>query len=263
MFIFIPPSESKAVPSDAAPTELGSLVLSELTGTRRALRDSLVRLSRGPAQDALGVLGLSPGQSGELAYNRNLVEAPAGAAADVYTGVLYDAFDLPSLRERGVTLDHVLIFSGLWGVLRPTDRIAHYRCSAGVKLPAGPGAGSVSAAWRKALRAPLAAHVGDRLVVDLRSGAYAAFWNPGANAVTVRVLHEYLAGGRTVRKVISHHNKATKGRLARALVESGQRPAKPEEFVDVVRDLGFTVEPGPEPASALSPTAVDIVVSEV
>lgn len=260
MFIFIPPSESKAVPSDAARTELGSLVLPELTETRQGLRDSLIRLCRRPAQDALGVLGLSAGQAGELEHNRGLVEASAAAAADVYTGVLYDAFDLPSLRHRGVTLDHVLIFSGLWGVLRPGDRIAHYRCSAGVNLP---GAGSVSAAWRKALREPLAAHVGDRLVVDLRSGAYAALWKPGANAVTLRVLHEYQADGRTVRKVISHFNKATKGRLARALVESGQQPSKPQEFVDLIRDLGFAVEPGPEPVSASSPTTLDVVVSEL
>jgi len=260
MFIFIPPSESKAAPSDAAPTELGSLVLPELTGTRRHLRDSLIRLCRRPAQDALGVLGLSVGQVGELAHNQDLATASAGAAADVYTGVLYDAFGLPALRHRGVTLDHVLIFSGLWGVLRPDDRIAHYRCSAGVNLP---GVGSVSTTWRKALREPLAAHVGDRLVVDLRSGAYAALWQPGANAVTVRVLHEYETNGRVVRKVISHHNKATKGRLARALVESGQRPSKPGEFVDLVRDLGFTVEPGPEPTRALMPTTLDVVVSEL
>ena len=72
-------------------------------------------------------------------------------------------------------------------MLRPGDRIPHYRCSAGVKLPA---LGSVSAAWRTALRAPLAALAGDQLVVDLRSGAYAGLWAPGSNAVTVRVLHE-------------------------------------------------------------------------
>jgi cytoplasmic iron level regulating protein YaaA (DUF328/UPF0246 family) len=153
----------------------------------------------------------------------------------------------------------VLIFSGLWGVLRPGDRIPHYRCSAGVKLPV---VGSVSAAWRKALRAPLTAYAGDRLVVDLRSGAYVSLWAPGANAVSVRVLHERESGGVVRRSVVSHFNKATKGRLTRALLESGQRPGKPDEFTDLARALGYTVEPGPE-SSPDAPVALDIVVREL
>ena len=260
MFIFIPPSETKAFPADASAVDLGSLALPELAPTRRSLRDALVRLSGAKPATALAALGLSEGQSGELAHNKLLRQAPAGPAAEVYTGVLYDALDLPSLRERGLILDHVLIFSGLWGVLRPGDRIAHYRCSAGVKLPA---VGSVSTAWRKALREPLAAHVGENLVVDLRSGAYAGLWAPGANAVTVRVLHEREVGGVVKRTVVSHFNKATKGRLTRALLESGQRPRKPDEFVDVVRELGYAVERGPEIARPDSPTQLDIIVSEI
>ena len=68
-------------------------------------------------------------------------------AADVYSGVLYDALGLPDLRERDPEAyrrahESVLVFSALWGVLRPGDRIPHYRCSAGVKLP---GVGSVTA----------------------------------------------------------------------------------------------------------------------
>lgn len=260
MFIFIPPSETKAFPRDAGPVELGSLALPELAPTRETLSAALVRLCRGPLAPALGALGLSEGQSGESEHNREIGQAPAAPAADVYTGVLYDALDLPALRHSGVILDHVLIFSGLWGVVRPTDRIPHYRCSAGVKLP---GVGSVSTAWRKALREPLAAHVGEDLVVDLRSGAYAGLWAPGANAVTVRVLHEREVGGVVKRTVVSHFNKATKGRLARALLESALRPAKPDEFIDVVRELGYAVEPGPELARTDSPTAIDIVVSEL
>ena len=146
MFIFIPPSETKAFPSDAAPADLGSLALPELTGTREQLTRALVKLCRGAAPKAREALGLSEGLAGEVEHNRELAKAPAGPAAEVYTGVLYDALDLPTLRHRGVILDHVLIFSGLWGVLRPTDRIPHYRCSAGVKLPA---VGSVSTTWRK------------------------------------------------------------------------------------------------------------------
>jgi uncharacterized protein len=260
MLIFVPPSETKAFPAGAAPVELGSLALPELAPVRARLSKALVRLSRGRAPAALEALGLSQGQASELAHNRELGSAPADPAAEVYTGVLYDALDLPGLRRLGVPTDHVLIFSGLWGVLRPDDRIPHYRCSAGVKLPA---VGSVSVAWRKALRGPLAAHVGDQLVVDLRSGAYGGLWAPGANAVTVRVLHEREVGGVVKRAVVSHFNKATKGRLARALLESGQQPRKPDEFADLVRDLGYTIEPGPAAGRPHAPTALDIVVREL
>jgi uncharacterized protein len=260
MLIFVPPSETKSFPADAAPVELGSLALPELTPTRGRLLKALVRLARGRSPAALEALGLSAGQAGELAGNRELLSAPAGVAAEVYAGVLYDALDLPALQRRGVPTDQVLIFSGLWGVIRPGDRIPHYRCSAGAKLPA---IGPVSAAWRKALRAPLAAHVGDQLVVDLRSGAYASLWAPGANAVTVRVLHERESGGELKRSVVSHFNKATKGRLARALLESGQQPAKPDEFADLVRALGYPVEPGPAGRGPGAPAALDIVVREL
>jgi cytoplasmic iron level regulating protein YaaA (DUF328/UPF0246 family) len=260
MLILVPPSETKAFPADAAPVDLGSLALPELAPTRSALLRALVRLARGRAPAAMEALGLSKGQASEVTHNRELRSAPAGMAAEVYTGVLYDALDLPALRRHGVGTDRVLIFSGLWGVLRPDDRIPHYRCPAGVRLPA---VGSVSAAWRGALRAPLAAHVGDRLVVDLRSGAYASLWVPGANAVTVRVLHEREAGGVVKRTVVSHFNKATKGRLTRALLESGQQPAKPGEFADLVRALGYLVEPGPESTGPNAPTALDIVVREL
>ena len=260
MLIFVPPSEAKASPVELPPVELGSLVLPELAPVRARLLKAMVRLARGRVPAALDALGLSESQAGELAHNRVLLAAPAGAAAEVYTGVLYDALDLPALHRRGVATDNVLIFSGLWGVLRPGDRIPHYRCSAGVKLPAS---GSVSAAWRKALRTPLAAHVGDRLVVDLRSGAYASLWATGGNAVTVRVLHERESVGAVTRSVVSHFNKATKGRLTRALLESGQQPRTPDEFADLVRALGYVVEPGPERSRPDAPAALDIVVREL
>jgi uncharacterized protein len=118
MLIFVPPSETKAFPAEAAPVELGSLALPELTSVRARLLKALIRLARGRAPAALEALGLSPSQSGELAHNRELLSAPAGVAAAVYTGVLYDALDLPDLHRRGITTDHVLIFSGLWGVLQ-------------------------------------------------------------------------------------------------------------------------------------------------
>jgi uncharacterized protein len=260
MFIFIPPSEGKAVPTDDERLSAGSLVFPELAETRRSLVESLIRLSTGPADKALSVLGLTEGQRGELEHNRRLTTAPTGPAAQVYSGVLYDALDLPGLRHRNKAAyrraqESLLVFSGLWGVVRPEDRIPYYRCSAGVKLP---DVGSVTAVWKAALAGPLEDLVGERLVVDLRSSAYAGLWRGRARAktVTVRVLHERDVGGVLKRTVVSHWNKATKGRLVRALLLDGAEPKTAQEFADVLRDLGFTVENA-------GPGAVDVIVTEL
>lgn len=264
MFIFIPPSEGKAVPTDADPVSLGSLLLPELSGTRRALLESLVRLSRGSAGKALSALGLTEGQRGELDHNRRLATAPAAPAADVYRGVLYDALDLPGLRRENEDAyrrarESVLVFSALWGVLRPEDRIPYYRCSAGVKLPR---VGSVTAAWKAALDAPLSGLLGEQLVVDLRSSSYTGLWRArgdrlgAARTVSVRVLHEREVNGALKRTVVSHFNKATKGRIVRSLLLDGAEPKTPEEFADALRGLGHTVE-------FAAPGSVDVIVTEL
>jgi hypothetical protein len=56
--------------------------------------------------------------------------------------------------------------------------------------------------------------------------------------VTVRVLHE--RDGR--RTVVSHFNKATKGRLVRDLLQAGARPVTTRELVHALRDLKYEVE---------------------
>jgi cytoplasmic iron level regulating protein YaaA (DUF328/UPF0246 family) len=263
MFIFVPPSEGKTVPTDAEPVISGSLVLPQLAPLRESLLASLARLSSGPERQAMATLGLTEGQRGELARNQIVASAPAGAAADVYRGVLYEMLDLPRLRAQEPATyrraqESVLIFSGLWGLLRPEDRIPYYRCSAGVKLP---GVGSVTAAWKQALAGPLTELVGERLVVDLRSTAYAGMWRPkglaaAGRTVSVRVVHERMVGGVLKRSIVSHFNKATKGRLVRAVLVAGAEPKTPAEFADTLRDLGFRVEDG-------AAGSLDVVVAEV
>ena len=72
----------------------------------------------------------------------------------------------------------------------------------------------------------------DDLVLDLRSTGYAAMWAPTGAAIkrttTVRVLHERLIDGVARRSVVSHFNKATKGRIVRDLATAGAEPHTPD-----------------------------------
>ena len=75
--------------------------------------------------------------------------------------------------------------------------------------------------------------------------------------VTVRVLHE--VDGR--RQVVSHFNKATKGRIVRAAAR-GRRAtrARRRRSPTLLADLGWSVEVGP---ASQAGTRLDVVVSEL
>ena len=72
----------------------------------------------------------------------------------------------------------------------------------------------------------------------------------------MRVLHE--SAGK--RSVVSHFNKATKGRIVRALLEDGANPRTPRALADTLTRLGWTVETGEPTAKG---TQLDVVVTEV
>lgn len=176
MLVLLPPSEGKAASGDGVPVALDRLSLPGLTAARGEVLDALVGLCRGDEDTAAEVLGLSPGLRGEIARNAGLPAAGARPAGEVYTGVLFDNLGLATLDAAayGRAERSLLVFSGLWGAVRISDRIPPYRCSMGVKLP-GPGA--LGAYWRGAMASVLP-EVADGLVLDLRSSAYATAWKP-------------------------------------------------------------------------------------
>lgn len=81
-------------------------------------------------------------------------------------------------------------------------------------------------------------------------------------AATVRVLHSQIVDGVEKRSVVSHFNKATKGRLVRDLLVAGAVPASPAELVTALRDLGYVVEAG-GPAASAKPWSLDVIVTQV
>jgi len=241
VLILLPPSEGKTAPRRGASLDLTLLTFGdELRSAREAVLDALVALCSGPVSEAARVLDLPPGLVGEIDRNRGLYRAPTTIAARLYTGVLFEHLGLETLDTAAKRRANrgVLIASGLWGVLAPGDRVPAYRLSGGVSLPP---LGALAGHWRPALAAVLPPRAGRGLVLDLRSGTYANAWRPtGALAertVTVRITQH--------GKVVSHHNKATKGLLARAVLSAAVDPRTPQALAEACRDLGFAAVLGP------------------
>ncbi|MCF3172542.1 peroxide stress protein YaaA [Streptomyces sioyaensis] len=265
MLVLLPPSEGKAAGGKGAPLDTAALSLPGLTAAREEVLGELVELCAADETKAQEVLGLSEGLKGEIAKNAGLRTAPARPAGEIYTGVLYDALGLASLdaaaRKRAAR--SLLVFSGLWGAVGIGDRIPSYRCSMGVKLP---GLGALGAYWRAPMAEVLPAAAGGGLVLDLRSAAYATAWKPkgelAGRTATVRVLQSKIVAGVEKRTVVSHFNKATKGRLVRDLLSSGRAPDGPAELVEALRELGYAVE-AQAPAKGGKAWAVDVIVTEV
>ena len=259
MLILLPPSEGKSSPSRGKPLDLTALSTPQLTEARAQVLEALTRLCADDPASAAAVLGVPKTRLDLVDLNARARTSPTARADAVYTGVLYDALDAASLSSSAKrrASSRLAVASSLFGLVRPGDRIPAYRLSGDANLP---GLGPVAAHWRAALDPVMGTMLGSGLLVDLRSGMYAAFWHPPAElarrVATVRVLHE--VDGR--RKVVSHFNKATKGRIVRALLEDGRDPRTPAALADVLRDLGWAVEVG---AATPKGTQLDVVVTEV
>jgi hypothetical protein len=274
VLVLLPPSEGKAEAKAAGgagrPLEMDSLSLPGLNQARETVLDELVALCGADEDKAREVLGLSQGLRGEVTKNAGLRTARALPAGELYTGVLYDALGLATLdaAAKRRAARSLLVFSGLWGAVGIKDRIPSYRLSGGVKLP---GTGPLGRFWRGPLESVLPGVAGSGLVLDLRSSAYANMWKPtgeqARRTATVRVVQSRMVDGVEKRSVVSHFNKATKGRLVRALLESGAAPKTPAELAGVLRELGFSVEGADEGGAAAKKaagsTALDVVVTEL
>jgi cytoplasmic iron level regulating protein YaaA (DUF328/UPF0246 family) len=234
VLVLLPPSETKAPGGAGHPLDLSALTAPELTPVRIELVEALVKLA-GEVPAARTALGLSPTQDDEIERNAALWTSGTLPALQLYTGVLYDALDVRSMTraQRARAGRRLAVGSALFGLVGADDPVPAYRLSAGSSLPGLP---TLRALWKPAL-SPVLAGIDD-LVVDLRSGSYAAL-APVRGAVTLEVLSERPDG---TRSVISHFNKAHKGRVARLLATTTAEPDSPVRLRSLLRRSGLHVE---------------------
>ncbi|MGH3508847.1 MAG: YaaA family protein [Nocardioidaceae bacterium] len=252
MLILLPPSEAKTAPRRGGVLRPDTWPV-DLAQPREEVIAALIGLCQGDATKAAEVLGLGPSQADEVRRNAILLSAHTARADRVYSGVLYEALDLATLSKnaRRRASSWLRITSGLFGAVSPTEPIPAYRLGGGVSLP---GIGPLASYWRGRLGPVVTAAAGSGLVVDLRSSTYAGFWRPtpqqARRVVTVRVLHEI--DGR--RSIVSHFNKATKGRLVRAMLQDDRVAGTPGALANQLTDLGWMVERDGSQLDVIVPT---------
>ena len=145
-----------------------------------------------------------------------------------FNGDVYEGLDAPTLKTSDLAWaqDHVVILSGLYGALRPLDRLQPYRLEMGTSL-ATPRGKDLYAFWGDTV----AQWLNERLageasptVVNLASQEYSkAALRPALKARVVECQFEDWKGGRY--KIISFFAKRARGLMCRwAITHRTRRP---------------------------------------
>ena len=223
MLVLLPPSEGKAASGRGAPLKPESLSLPGLADARAAVLDELVELcAGGRGEGPRGARASARACAARSRRTRSCARPGTRPAGEIYTGVLYDALGLATLDAAARAAGRAVAA----GLLRAVGRGAGRRPDPLVPLLDGREAAGTGRAGRVLARADgrrsCREAAGDGLVLDLRSSAYAAAWKPtgevAERTATVRVLHSRIVDGVEKRSVVSHFNKATKGRMVRDLL---------------------------------------------
>ena len=193
---------------------------SDLNPERRALIKALQTEVAQADEDALqrlfGVKGDALAEAVQV--TADVFKSPLMAAVDRYgPGVLYRAMDfagLPTGSQRRL-LENGVIFSGLFGLLRPDDLIPNYRLKMDAKVE---GVGKVSSYWREVLSAELNKLVTGHAVWNLLPGAHEIAWDDAetyGRMIRVKFYKEDESGERTS---VSHGVKELRGSLVAHVV---------------------------------------------
>lgn len=257
MLILLPPSEGKTPATGTNPVEMGDLSFPQLTEARERVVEELAQVSA--EEGAAEQLKVGKSLVAEVERNTRLLAEPAAPAAQVYTGVLFEALDYASLGTAAQeSADRsLLVISALWGAVSLKDCIPAYRLSMGVKLGS---CGNLAKFWAGELTSVLSGAFDGQLVIDCRSAAYAKAWTPEPQLTYAVRVEKMLPDGS--RKVVSHMAKHYRGLLARYLIDEGLTNINNNNIEQLLPRLSpkFTVELSA--ATDKKPGTLTLVVKE-
>ena len=165
------------------------------------------------------------------AFSQRFTKTNARQAVLAFNGDVYEGLRAASLCAADLdwAQQHIVILSGLYGVLRPLDWMQPYRLEMGTRLATAQGA-NLYQFWGPRI----ARHLNERLagqahpvVINLASREYfKAVDRKVLSARVVDCVFEDFKGGRY--KIISFFAKRARGLMARWVIE--QRATRPEQL---------------------------------
>ncbi len=144
-------------------------------------------------------------------------------ALEMFAGDTYSGLDAASLDEdtRRYAQNHLCILSGLYGLLRPTDRIAPHRLEMGTRLETGRGK-NLYEFWGDRIADALnrrAAETGARVLVNCASVEY--FTAVDREELKLRVITpNFYEMKNGAPKIVSFFAKKARGMMARYVLEN-------------------------------------------
>ena len=204
---------------------------SDLNPERRAVIKALQQFVASSEESDLEKLFGVKGDTLEEAVrvNQEIFGSPLLAAVDRYgPGVMYTSMEfaeLPTGAQRRL-LENGVIFSGLFGLLRPDDLIPNYRLKMDAALPE---LGKMSKYWKPTLSPALNQALKGKFVWDLLPDAHRQAWDDdGSYRALVQVKFYKEEGGE--RKPVTHSVKQLRGALVNYIVRD------PAESIEALLD---------------------------
>jgi len=156
-------------------------------------------------------------------FTHNIEKSISKPAAFAYNGDAYQGLDSNSLSDETVTYmqNHLRIFSGLYGVLKPLDLIQPYRLEMGVKFNV-PNAKNLYSFWEdlvtQSIRTQLIT-LQTNVIINLASVEYFKTVNISALGATIitPTFYNYRNGEY---KMISFWAKKARGKMTRFIMQN-------------------------------------------
>lgn len=214
------PAPAAAQPTDPLFVDRATELIKVLRGHDAGAISRLMDLS--PALAELNVARYA-------AWRPRATESNSKPALFAFNGDVYEGLQAHTLKPADIAWaqQHVIILSGLYGVLRPLDRLQPYRLEMGTALATARGR-NLYAYWGDTIAQHLNARLAEEarpVVVNLASEEYfKAAQSKSLNARVVQCVFEDWKGG--AYKVISFHAKRARGLMARHAIAHRARTPK-------------------------------------